>query len=211
MTPIIAVALQTYRRVDYTERTVRAFARFNAHDPRFVFVHADDASPERREIRRLVKRHGYTTVLQGKRQRGAGACRTALLAKAAQWAPWVLLLENDCEAVRPFPWDLFTAVASDPSLYCLRLHGVYKDAAAQEACLTVDKWSPSRPTVAWRPMPMAPEPAERARIHWSAQPSVTRSDALLLAGHRERERETARVVSNVFVHIGSVRSRELVA
>ena len=56
------------------------------------------------------------------------------------------------------------------------------------------------------------EPAEMAHVHWSAQPSVTRSVPLrkLHYDGTDLQGYTVRVLENVTSHIGVVRTRELV-
>jgi hypothetical protein len=129
------------------------------------------------------------------------------LEAAAHFAPWVLLLENDIESVRPFPWSLFEAITENHDVYCLRLFGRFKDALGLDPCKATHQWRRNRP-VKWSALKGAPEPAEIGAIHWSAQPSVTRVPSAL-ALHRRGDRVlglTVRVRDNVMVHIGAERT-----
>lgn len=205
MTPTIAVALMTCNRADLTARTVESFVAFN--DPRqFVLLHADDASDDPR-AREIAREAGFETVVQTPKRMGVRVTRTALIEVATARAPWVLMLENDILSLRTFPWRLFEHVVKTPQVYCLRLYGRYKDADRLEPCLTTHKRRGHSP-VEWRPFKYAPEKSQIGKIHWSAQPSVTRSRELLslhLTG-KEPGYFTARVKKNVMAHIGTERT-----
>lgn len=202
---VIAVALQTCDRPAYTARTLASFTAMNDR-ARFVLVHGDDGSTTA-ENHALAARYGFTTVVRHATRQGMTATRLALVRAAAALAPWVLLLENDIDFLRPFPWPLFEYVTTHAEVYTLRLFGVYKDAAQTDACLTYRKKYPHT-VVHWQPLRGAPEPAEIGRIHWTAQPSVTRADLFvaLLQTDRDPDARTVRVVSNVTSHFGAERT-----
>lgn len=199
---MIVVGLMTCDRVDYTRRTLESFAQHNDLT-KFKLIHADDASKE--DNRAVAAAHGFETVVQSQRRYGVRVMRSSLIdAAVAMHAEWLLLLENDIETVRPFPFRLFRYVCHHfPEVYTLRLYGQYKDVEKKEPCLTTHKRQ-FHQTVEWLRMPGAPEPAERGLIHWSAQPAVTRLAELShlhQTGHEPRG-WTARVVENVTSHIG---------
>jgi hypothetical protein len=202
---VIAVALLTCDRFDYTRRTVESFARFNDLK-RFKLLHADDASTDPRIVP-LVQAHGFKTVLRHETRRGWLVTRTRLLRRAAKQAAWILNLENDIETAREFPWSLFAYAAKDYSVSCVRLYGRWKDRERRDACLTRHK-ATGHP-VQWRPFRGAPESSQIAHIHWSAQPSVTRVDDLL-SHHRiggpPMGGLTVRPKKNVTFHIGVERT-----
>lgn len=202
---MIALCLQTCDRYALTVRTLETFAAHNDLR-RFALFHGDDASSDPR-VGDLVASYGFTTVAKTLTRFGMLPVRKALIDGAAErGADWIFLLENDIETVRPFPWDLFAYVAKDRGVYCLRLYGRYKDAARTQPCLTVHKRD--RVYVKWEPYHGAPESAQIGRIHWSAQPCVTRTPELR-AHHRtgaESERFTVRVKKNVVSHIGTERT-----
>lgn len=202
----IAVCLQTCGRYEYTQRTLETFAAKNDLS-RFELLHGDDASDDRLAMRSLVASYGFKTIVQHKTRLGYLPVRTAMIAKAVRRAPWVLLLENDIESVRPFPWPLFEYVTARSWIYCLRLYGAFKGFAETEPCKTTSQWHGGAP-VSWKALKAAPEPAEMGRIHWSAQPCITRGAELLGIhnGHRELQLKTARVVDNVMMHIGVERT-----
>jgi len=206
---LIAVCLLTCDRVEYTRVTVESWARFNGGDPRFLLLHADDASVAQTNGE-LVRSHGFRTVIQHTTRRGNHATRLALLKYAAKRADWILVLENDIESIRPFPWPLFDFVRAQPDLSSLRLFGKFKDRDGRDPCLTTHKHAGHVP-VEWRPARHAPEPAQVGRIHWSAQPTVTRSQELLHLHRKgvEPRGRTVRVKSNVMVHIGVERTQPL--
>ena len=200
----IVVALQTCNRHDYTQWTLESFARHNDMS-RFILLHGDDCSDDER-VPVLPAEYGFRTVLRTARRHGWLATRRALLEVAAQMAPWVFLLENDIETVRPFPWALFDFVQQYPDVYCLRLYGQFKGRGDQP-CLTTHKREGHAP-VRWRPFRDAPVKSQVGRIHWSAQPCVTRSQDVLELHRRGTEPPglTVRVKQNVTVHIGAERT-----
>ncbi len=204
----VAVALLTCDRFDYTRRTLETFAQHNDLS-RFHLLHADDGSTDARLVP-LVQSYGFSTVVQQRTRRGWLHTRTWLMKTAVKVAPWVLNLENDIETARPFPWDLFQFVARDGGMSCLRLYGRFKDRERRDACLThhkADKYS-ARVPVDWRPLRYAPEHAQIGYIHWSAQPSVTRTDEVLEHHLRRAPLQgwTVRVKKNVMFHIGAERT-----
>lgn len=204
---MIAVALLTCDRFAYTETTLRSFAAHNADTSRFQLFHADDASTDPR-VPALATAHGFRTVARSTTRKGWLAMRIALFEAAAREAEWVLFLENDIEWIRAFPWALFDYVRRQSNIYCLRLYGEFKG-RGEEPCLAFHKQSSRLQPVKWRPLKFAPEPTQVGVIHWSAQPSVTRT-APLLDLHRhgmESGDLTARVLENVTVHIGVQRTK----
>jgi hypothetical protein len=219
----IAVALLTCDRYDYTERTVSSFLEHNPPEltSRFILLHGDDASTDERVVP-YVQAAGFETVWQSKGPRPVDLtnrqmigrilnARAALFEAASHRAGWILFLENDIETLRRFPWFLFDHIAKVKKVDCLRLYGEYKSAEPNEEyrCLTYNK-STGRP-VKWKRVKHAPEPAEAGHVHWSAQPSVTRSKALLRLHYDGTDLKggTVRVRENVTSHIGIVRTREL--
>lgn len=206
---MIALCLQTCDRPELTARTLASFVAFN--DPaRFLLLHGDDASRDL-DNHNLAKAAGFRTVVQTSVRMGVIAVRRALFDQAAaRHADWVLLLENDCESVRSFPWPLFEFVSQFPGIYCLRLFGAFKGPNETDPCKAVSEWASSGDPVRWKRLVKAPEPAEIGTIHWTAQPAVTRtSEAVSIQlGHWRdlRKARTVRVVANVLVHIGADRT-----
>jgi GT2 family glycosyltransferase len=201
----IAVALLTCDRVEYTAKTLETFARHNDLD-RFVLLHADDGSEDTRN-EDIAQSYGFTTVVSHEHRRGWLVTRTRLIRRAAKRADWILNLENDIETARPFPWPLFEYAAKDRGVSCLRLYHRWKDRERLDACLTTHKATGA--PVHWRPLRGAPESAQIGCIHWSAQPSVTRSDDLV-SHHRigapPMGGMTVRPKKNVTFHIGVERT-----
>jgi hypothetical protein len=202
----IAVCLLTCNRDAYTEKTVQTFAQFNAGDDRFVLLHGDDASDTPVNAQ-LAGDYGFTTVMQSTARRGWLPSRIELFRQAARYAQWVLLLENDIETLRPFPWKTFDVVWKQRDVTSFRLYGRFKDRQKTELCLATHKRNGHTP-VNWRPWRFAPEPCQIGRIHWSAQPCVTRlNDLLDLHRHgHEPHGLTVRVKKNVMAHFGTERT-----
>lgn len=199
----VAVGLQTCDRVELTARTLETFTRFNDLS-RFLLVHADDASADGRNLA-YARACGFRTVVHNIDREGMTATRARLIAGARRrGADWFLLLENDIETLRPFPWPLFEYAARRLDVVCVRLYGRYKDGGKAEPCLTTHKRR-QHAVVKWRPFRGAPEKSQIGEIHWSAQPAVTRIDPLLalhLDG-TEPPGYTVRVKKNVVSHIGA--------
>lgn len=205
---MIAVCLLVADRFDYTRATLESFAAHNDRS-RFRLFYADDASSDAR-VPALAKAHGFTKLARSKNRQGWRVMRPLLFERAASLgADWILYLENDCEWLRPFPWDLFRFIQARSEFYCLRLHGAFKDRHGADPCMIHHKLGDRTRPVKWQPLRQAPEPAEVGFIHWSAQPSVTRA-AELIELHRQPKRQaaalTARVVQNVTAHIGVERT-----
>lgn len=203
----IAVVLQTCGRYAYTEQTVRTFSQYNDRT-KFLLLHGDDASDQPRQMSQIVGDFGFQTIVQHHSRRGWLPLRRELIKHAARKADWIMVLENDIASLRPFPWDLFRFVAKIEWLYSLRLYGKFKGLAETFPCLTTHQWLSHSP-VKWKALKGAPEPAEMARIHWSAQPCVTRAGELVAlheAYRRELKLKIARVTTNVMAHIGTDRT-----
>lgn len=208
----IAVLLQTCERLAYTQRTIESFLAMNPDRSRFDLLHGDDGSTDVR-VPALARATGFETVVATPAPIGPIPFRASLMdAARRRGAAWVLMLENDIESLRPFPWDLFDAIRQQSDIYCLRLFGAYKDAAGTDACMTTDKWRRNT-TVAWSRLAGVPEPVEVGQIHWTPQPTVTRMAeawAIHHAGARPTF-QTARVVRNVMGHIGVERTQDLLS
>ena len=205
---MIAVCLLTCNREGYTRRTLESFLQHNpdAAD-RFRLFHADDASTTSENCA-LAAAAGFETIVRHSRRCGNLATRIAAIEAAASVAPWVFVLENDCESIRPFPWALFSFVSKNKHIYTLRLFGRFKGAGRREPCRKYNKWTRTR--VKWVPLEGAPEPAELGVVHWTSQPSVTRAKSIV-ALHRGARKLglTARVTRNVLNHFGDIRTNPL--
>lgn len=218
----IAVVLLTCDRADLTRATLESFARHNPEARgRFILLHADDASttPTNAE---LATAHGFETVVAHPSRRGVRALRAAGVAVAAQrGADWVLVLENDWEWARPFPWALVDhLVTVHPEVYHLRLYGAWKERHQRNRCWAMHMGR-GRQAVTWAPLRGAPEPTEIAEIHWGAPPALTRmreatqlcvapagtgydgsGDVHEMHASGRLTVKVARVVENVVFHIG---------
>jgi hypothetical protein len=205
---VIALCLQTCDRYELTARTLETLAAHNDLS-RFRLLHADDASTDHDQMRALVMSYGFRTVFQSHERLGMTMVRWGLVSAAVRrGADWILLLENDIETLRPFPWELFAHVEKHhPEVCCLRLYGRFKDAARRVPCLTTHKRRNHEP-VRWRPFRGAPEASQIGQIHWSAQPCVTRAHMLLRHHQTSEEPDgwTVRVKKNVMAHIGVERT-----
>lgn len=215
----IAITLLTCGRTDYTRRTLSTLCRYNpnlADD--FVLLHGDDHAPlaDATESRKLAKMAGFETVLSPSLQYGV-ARMTELLFQEAQkrGCDAVLNLQNDWESLRPIPFSEVAKILSSEEIYNVRMYGALKSHHGK--CGIHHGGRAPRQVVEWAPHSTVGG-YEVGDIHWGHPPAVTRmADAVALtrgAGSEsvsrirsgEITRLTARVVSNVFNHIGQNRT-----
>lgn len=215
----VALGLITCERFDYTRRTLETFAAYSDLAS-FVLLHGDDASSDDR-VGPLARSFGFQTLRNVDRSGVMATQRLVAHEAQAQGCDWTVILQNDWESVRPFPWTLFGVVANDPAVYCMRLYGVQKDRGERKAGQRHK--GKGGADAGWRPYngpeydwPI--EPAEIGSIHWSSPPAATRTDLLVwLLDGAERDRDcriksgsldlmTVRPIENVVYHIGEERT-----
>lgn len=212
----IAVCLITCERPDYTRRTLETFCALN-DTSRFMLLHGDDASDGDDNLE-LAREAGFETVFRGQSRVGGQANRRAVVREAVHLgADQVLMLENDWESVRPFPWPLYEYAFARLDVWCMRLYGQFKEVGRRPAgTLDAGRGVPAE----WAPLAGAPEPAEIGHIHWGAPPAVASAecvkwllestekdgDAMRLSGRIDDL--TVRPVRNVVYHIGEERTPE---
>lgn len=212
----VALGLITCERYEYTKRTLETFAEHNDLS-RFMLLHGDDASVDDRVIP-LVQSYGFKTIHYDER-RGVMATQRLVADEALLYdCDWTLLLQNDWESVRAFPWDLFEWIAGDPTVYCLRMYGAQKDRGAR---VTGNQHKGKDGADAgWQSYNGMCEPAEIGSIHWGSPPAVTKTTLLWwLLEDAKRESDcrvksggldlmTVRPVQNVMYHFGEERTPE---
>jgi hypothetical protein len=209
--PSVAVCLITCERYEYTRRTIESFVRLNDVS-RLKLLHADDASEDER-ICRLANECGFETVSRPSKRQGNMA--TIRAAVAAADTDWVVILENDWESVRPFPWHSLKEIVARPEIFCLRLCGAFRDHVGTPFS-TIHVGRDKAP-VKWEPFGSE---MEVGSVHWGNLPAATRAaelDWLLAGATREKEVSvrsgkldllTARVKENVFCDVGTLRTPE---
>ena len=228
----LGIGLISCDRVEETRRTVETFAKYNTGDhPLDVpgehvvqLFHADDSSTDP-ALRLHAKNHGFhlITKIHEPRQGGQAMRRQFITAAKNAGCTHIMVLENDWESVRPLPWAAIKYAFSHDQVYCMRLYGVYRErdpvtGLGRRACGKTHygkgkgTWDPK-----WMPAthPSFNETIEFGDIHWGAPPNITRiAEAVYL--HEDTKSEggiirksaklgnllTARVVDNVFYHIG---------
>jgi hypothetical protein len=209
----IALGLLTCERESYTSRTLKSFAKWNDLS-KFIKVHVDDAS--RSSLNRdLAASYGFFSAAPHMDRLGCFEARRVLVdVAAAHGAEWLLILENDWETVRAFPWKLFElCVERFPRVYCLRMYGEQKERHGR-ATGDLHKGRQRAP-VEWKLIKGAPERAEIGNVHWGCPPAVTEIETLkwlLKKSHSDRDvmhtsgklkKLTVRPRSNVVWHIGT--------
>lgn len=205
---MIALCLLTCGREDYTKRTLVSFDALNDME-RFTKLHFDDSSAGARNDE-LAARFCFQSLPKRNARLGVSVATLLLVQEAfLRGIPWTLVLQNDWESVKPFPWHLLQRIHDDDSIWALRLWGRYKD-QGDPIKDEVHKGKRSTP-VEWEPYA---DGAEIASIHYGAPPTAYRTEMLLrlLAGsshEREAMRNsgaidamTVRVTDNVVYHIG---------
>ena len=199
----VAIALTTCDRPAYTERTLLSLQRHNDLS-RFVLLQGDDASQDSRnaDMGRVM---GFELVHAPTERQGHMAALRALVREAhARGCDFYLALQNDQEWVRPFPWEIFGI----PGWECCRLYGAMKMRSGPRAVTGTHIMGTDRP-IDWRPVVLGYELA--AEAHWSPQPCVTKTEALLDHVHLPTAKAVAlayrpatlRTVENVTFHIGA--------
>lgn len=211
---MIHVVLLSCERAEYTARTIETFLEHNpGPDPRFKLWHSDDASADRR-VRALADEAGFEPLIHTDKRVGC----TEMIRRTArklehQGAEWMLLLENDWETDRPFPWPVFEAVQARGDVWAMRLFGRFKERGDQLA--SADRHRGRNGAIpGWERFEAAGERYEVGSIHWGNPPSVAKvrwvawlhkkasreKDAIARSG--KIAEKVARVVPNVVYHIG---------
>lgn len=212
---MIHVVLLSCERLDYTMRTVDSFLEHNSDLSGFELWHCDDASQDSR-IREAVGRTAFKPLVYTRERAGV----TAMIRRASRklmdvGAEWMLLLENDWETVRPFPWAAFQAVVDRGDVYTMRLYGDHKERGGVRPAGTRHRGrNGAQPN--WQRF----DSYEVGDIHWGNPPSVSRVEqvvwlhqgvstekqAIVKSGMIQLR--SARVVENVVYHIGESRTPE---
>lgn len=240
---MIHVVLLSCERRDYTLRTLQTFQQCNTAasvdvstladaepktvggkiDAGFTLWHCDDASTDPK-LRRQVQAAGWRELIYTDRRVGV----TEMIRRASRklehaGAEWMLLLENDWETARRFPWAIFDLVRERGDVWALRLYGQFKE-RDQQLPAGARHRGRSGADPRWLDFAVAGWPIEPANcyqvgdIHWGNPPSVAKVP-LVAWLHKNASREkdaivrsgqitdhVARVVENVVYHIGAERT-----
>jgi hypothetical protein len=228
----LGIGLISCDRVEETVRTIESFALHNTRgNPLDVpgehvvqLFHADDSSKDP-YIRRTAANHGFEliTKIHEPRQGGQAMRRQFIAAAKTAGCTHILVLENDWESVRPLPWDAIGFAFSFEQIFCMRLYGVYRErdpvtGLGRRACgKTHYGKGKGIHDPNWQKVmvPKTNEMLEFGDIHWGAPPNITRiAEAVWLHDGTKSEGAiikksakigpllSARVVDNVFYHIG---------
>ena len=214
----IAITLLTCGRVDYTKTTLDTLVAQNPNLVNdFILLHGDDVSTpsERLASIDIAEAAGFQSVYVPKAQIGVSGMTEALFVEAAaRGADAVLNLQNDWLSLRPIPVDEILEVLEDEQVYCVRMYGAYKSSHGR--CGIHHGGRKPLAVVEW--MRHQVPGYEVGEIHWGHPPAVTRiKEALKLTAGAKSEsdsrmrsgkltRLTARVINNVFNHIGAERT-----
>lgn len=203
---MIHVCLLSCDRYEYTLRTASSFIEHNPEG--FALWHCDDASEDSR-IRQAAQGFGFQSLVYTHSRVGVTEMvRRTAAELQARGAEWMLLLENDWETVRPFPWAVFED-ARERGAWALRLYGRYKARDGQRPVRNYHQGR-SKADPGWQ----AFDGYELGDIHWGNPPSASRvSDVVWLHDGVSSERDAirksgkltapvARVTENVVYHIG---------
>lgn len=214
---MIHVVLLTCERREYTARTIETFLEHNAACTGFKFWHCDDASTDA-GVRRLAARHGFAPLIHTDKRVGVtDMVRRASRRLEHEGAEWMLLLENDWETVRPFPWCVFESCLERGDVWSLRLYGKFKE---RGDLLPAGARHRGRNGAdpGWEQFERDGEVFEVGDIHWGNPPSVSKV-AQVAWVHKAAAREkdaiqrsgqiadkVARVSVNVVYHVGAART-----
>lgn len=220
----VAIALQSCGRLDLTTQTLETFRQHNATIPPWVrLIHAEDGRIDKRN-EALATSMGFTCVSHSRRL-GNTLCRKHLIRQSAKLGvSHIILLENDWETIRPWPWELIQWMTEQPDIYHMRFWHEWKIPRKYNAWVEAGRKGyvsrhrgRNNSDPSWKLFTGAPEPIEIGDIHWSAPPAVTRLDEALWlhkgvraeSGSIQRSGEithkVARVMENVIWHIGEAR------
>ena len=213
---MIALCLLTCGREDYTKRTLASFDTHNDME-RFTKLHFDDRSVGTRNDE-LAARFGFQSLPKRNARLGVSVATLLLVQDAfLREIPWTLVLQNDWESVKPFPWHLLHRIHDDDGIWSLRLWGRRKD-QGDPIMDEIHKGRRSAP-VEWVPYD---DGAEIASIHYGAPPTAYRTEMLLrLLARSSHERDamrksgaidamTVRVTDNVVYHIGEDKTPDFI-
>lgn len=215
---MIHVVLLTCERVEYTAITLETFLHHNPapHD-RFKLWHCDDASTDKR-VRHLADEAGFEPlVYTGKRAGVTDMIRRAARKLEHAGAEWMLLLENDWETDRPFPWAVFDAVRARGDVWAMRLYGRFKERGDVRPSGSRHRGRDGADP-GWEQFDAGGERYEVGAIHWGNPPAVakvarvawlhksakTEKEAILKSG--QIPDKVARVIPNVVYHVGLART-----
>lgn len=215
---MIDVVLLTCERYDYTLRTIETFLKYNKDLGRFRLWHCDDASQDHR-INVATVAYGFYPLVRTQRRVGVtGMIRAAAAELLAKRSSWMLLLENDWETARTFPWQVFDAIEARGDVYSLRLYGQFKDRGQ-----LLPAGTRHRGRKGADPQWESFDGYEVGDIHWGNPPAVSQTRVVNWL-HRDVSTEkqvilrsgsvsdkVARVTQNVVYHIGHVRTPEFKA
>jgi hypothetical protein len=220
----VVIALQSCGRFDLTTQTLTTFAQHNPQLPDWVtMIHAEDGRVDKRN-EKLATEHGFACVSSDRRL-GNTLCRKHLIRKAAKLnASHIILLENDWETIRPWPWELIKWMTEQQHIYHMRFWHEWKIPRKYNAWVEAGRQGyvsrhrgRDNANPGWQLFTGAPESIEIGDIHWSAPPAVTRinealwlhkgvraeSGSIKLSG--QIEHKVARVMENVIWHIGEAK------
>lgn len=175
----IVVLFHTCDRYEYTKRTVKSFFEHNSHDY-YDPWYCDDGSepPIRQSIQKLMAAHGVRPIVQNPSRSGIGkTMHAAIHALDAKLNPRLLLyIQNDCETMRPIPYDLVQRVFALKYVGIFRMFGQYKGENRKWRAGKIHYGSPLREKVKWRPVGFSN--LEVGRIHWCHMPTITLMECL---------------------------------
>lgn len=136
---------------------------------------------------------------------------------APRGARWMLLLENDWETVKPFPFGIFETIRARGDVYTLRLYGTHKSRDGRRPVGTRHRGRDGADPQ-WQQF----DGYEVGDIHWGNPPAVSNLEIVreLFRGARTEKgailrsgiikAHVARVVENVVYHIGEERTPRFV-
>ena len=219
MQPAIHIAVTAYKRPALTKQTVETLLAHNDMSEFFCWYGLDGRGNSENE--KILDEAGFTQLVKLKKNRGVCHLTDALLAQVAVHGhedDYVLLLQNDWECCRPIPVAAIRALMEWQNVGTFRLYGEYKERDGKgnvwHRCATRHLGVAGRPTADWVPHTVCNEDIVIGWIHWGHPPAVTKVPlAVALTARATSEHDsvkrsgrhgflTARVVKNVFWHIG---------
>jgi hypothetical protein len=230
--PTIHVAVTAWKRPDCLRHTLESFWRFNRaglegrqwRAPGYRLWFGLDGGVDvsvTGELLALFGAHGFAPLVTEDANVGVAritADLIAAIARLADPADWVLLLQDDWESVRPVPLGVIRELMDRPEVANIRLYGRYRERdEAGRPTRPVGQGHeglPGKPPIHWHRETILSEEVLTGRAYWAHPPSLTRIGvAVHLTNGATDEKEsfrrsgeadyvTAWLTEPVFYHIG---------
>lgn len=215
----LAVVITACDRYESTKETCESFLAYNIGNDWQLFF-SDDASEDAR-VSKLLEGSGFECLVKTETRIGCSPITEQVMTKAAQRVGedgWILLLQNDIETSRRIPVEVIDYFDAEHDVGAIRLYGVWKDREKKLRASERHLGKRNKPKVEWEDLRLYSEDLQLGCIHWSYQPTITRSCLFpALVENAKKEKNcmdhsaklgflTVRFVNNVTYHMPGERT-----